>query len=288
MSSFRPGPAPAGVQVARPAWPSLDTHPHEPDLPGAESMAAETELPHPDPQVDAARVLEEAHLQAVQILQMAASEAELALAEARRQGFEAGRAEGIAAAEAELEQMRQRVRADVEQAAVQADLILQAARADAKASRAEAEAQSRTLIGQAKDEAGALLSDARAKQHQMLDDAQAALVDLAVTAAMRLVHGHLALRPASVVNMVAAGLRRLKDTNCTVRVSLQDLPLLEAQRSTLERELGVGILQIQPDTGLSQGSYLVASPQGQIDAQLDHQAAQISTALAVALGGPSE
>jgi flagellar assembly protein FliH len=267
------------MAVQRPVW--------QPLAPAAAVPAAEVAAPAPSaPKRETAHeVLSQARLEAAEILSQAAAEAEAAVAQARHDGFEAGRSEGLAAAGAELEAERQRALAEVAQARAQAEAIRQAAEAEARAVRAEAEVYVHAARARAQDEAAALVAGAREEQQRSLDEAKEALVDLAVAAAMRLVHGHLAVQPAAIVAMVAAGLRRLKESNCTVRVSPQDLPLLVAQRSTLERELGAGALKLQPDSGLVSGSYLIASSQGQIDATLESQAAHLRTALGAAMGG---
>ncbi|HWI65933.1 MAG TPA: FliH/SctL family protein [Symbiobacteriaceae bacterium] len=277
MSLFKPGQMPPGVSIQRPAWIKLE----------AAALPAEV-LPAAAPVAAAApdvNVLDEARLQAAQILQDAAVEAELALEEARNQGFEEGRRLGLQAAEEELAPQRQQVEELVGSARSQADLIRQAAEAQARARLADAEAQARGIVLAAREEAAQILEAARAEQGRRILEAQDAVVELAVAAAVRLVQGHLALQPGSVVGMVAAGLRRLKDTECTVRVSPQDLPLLEAQRSALERELGAGLLRLQPDAGLSQGSYIVNSTQGTIDARIEAQEQAMRSALGAALGG---
>jgi flagellar assembly protein FliH len=289
MSSFRPGRVPLGVVIAAPSWPALEPITLIKDYPPATTpleapSGTEREAPHER----ADEILEQANLQAAQLLQMAASEAESALSEARQQGFAAGKEEGLQAVQTELQQVHNEAKEAVEQARTQAALIRQTAEAEAKAARAEAELQVQAVLRQAREEAAAIAAQARQEQRRLLDDAQTALVDLAVTAAVRLVQGHLALKPAAIVAMVAAGLRRLKDTECTVRVGPGDLPLLEAQRATLERELGAGLLQIQPDPGMQRGSYIAISPYGQIDAQIEQQATHLRSALGAALGGEGQ
>lgn len=256
-------------------WPtftdSFDAPVHEPAPPAAPPTAEE--------------VLNHARLEAAQILQNAAAEADAAVAGARSQGLEQGFAEGFEAGRAELEQQRQQLALVEQQARLYADSLRQAAEAEAKAIRAQAEARAQELLGQAREEAGALLTEARTEQHRRLEMAQTAVVELAVAAATRLVQGHLAIQPASVVAMVANGLQRLKDTNCSVRISPEDLPLLEAQRYQLEKELGAGLLQLQPDAGITRGGYIVSSPQGGIDGRVEQQAHLLRAALAAALGG---
>lgn len=277
MSLFKPGQLPPGVSVQRPMWPKLDGSPLP--APGSDQGPAPMAPPSTDEQ------LNEARLQAAQILQDAAAEAEMALEEAQAEGYEEGRRQGLKAAEEEMASQRKQIDAALAGVKAQADLIKQAAEAQAKAVLADAEAKARDVLLQAREEAAKVLEEARAEQARRLDESQGALVELAVAAATRLVQGHLALQPGAVAGMVAAGLRRLKDTDCTVRVSPQDLPLLEAQRSTLERELGAGLLRLQPDAGLSQGSYIVGSGRGTIDARIEAQEQALRAALGAALGG---
>lgn len=230
-------------------------------------------------------VLNEARLQAAEILQQAASEAEAAVEEARREGFEAGRQEGLAAGQSALEMEKREAQWAVEKAQVQAESIRQAAEADARAIKAEADAQAQQVLTAAREEAADLLAKAREEQHRQLEEAQTALVDLAVAGAVRLVQGHLAIAPASIVQMVKAGLKRLRDTDCTVRVRPEDLPLLEAQRSALERELASGLLTLAPDRNMQVGDFTIGSPQGYIDGTLQQQSTQLRSALTAALGG---
>lgn len=283
MSLFRPGPVPRSVAVSRPLWPSLlDSVLTEPDVSGGPELPPQPTLDRPQQAED---LLNEARLEAAEILQRAAAEAESAVDEARREGFAAGHQEGLASGASALEQERDEAHRAVEQARAQAQAIRQAAEADARAMRAEAELQAQAMFNGAKQEAATILAQAQQEQARHLAEAQNSLVDLAVAAAMRLVQGHLALQPESIVAMVKAGLRRLRDTNCSVRVRPEDLPLLEAQRSTLERELSTGLLTLVPDRNLRAGDFVVSSPQGHIDATIQQQSAQLRAGLTAALGG---
>jgi len=285
MSLFRPGPVPPGVKVQAPSWPSL-------------AQGAPAKTPDRAPTLNsplpldygshAEQLLNEARLDAAQVLQDAAAAAEAAMESARADGYAAGREEGIAAAQAELTHLRQQAMNMLDDYKSKGELIKQAAEAEAKARLAEADAQAQTMLAKARERAAELVEAAKTEQALRLDQSQEALVSLAVAAAIRLVQGHLALQPSSIATMVAAGIKRLKDADCTVRVSPHELPLLEAQRSTLERELGAGLLRIQADQGLGQGSFILTSPQGQIDARLDTQAQHLRAALDAALGGSSE
>ncbi len=281
MSSFRPGPVPAGLQVKKVDWPTFS--------PSRQPAAATFQPLGKSPPAESAHVthgggshdLNDARLQAAQILSEAAAEAEKAL----EAGFQQGRQEGIAAGKEELEMLRTQAQLEAENARLQATNTRQQAEADAKLIRANAEREAQEIIMAAKEEARRIIDDGRFEVQKRIDQSGAALVDLAVAAAMRVVQGHLALQPQSIVGMVAAGLRRLKDTDCSVRINPEDLPLIEAQRSTLERELGAGTLHVSPDPSLQRGSYMVTSPQGQIDGTLDEQAQRIQAALNAALGG---
>lgn len=289
MNSFRPGVLSRDVTFDRPAWPSFPGASLQPpkavSLPaGAKHVRAEP-VPAPMRPMQGDELLKQARLQAAKILQEAASEAEGAAEAARQEGFAAGHQEGLEAGRAELNELRQQVEQAHQQAQEVADSLRQAAEATARATQAEAEAKAQAVLAQARDEADRILAAAREEEHRRLDATREAVVDLAVAAAVRLVQGHLAIQPEAILKMVSAGLRRLKDTDCTVRVHPSELPLLEAQRAVLERELATGLLRLQPDQSLMPGDYVVQSSQGVIDARIEHQATQMRTALHEALGG---
>lgn len=234
-------------------------------------------------------MLDEARLEAARILQSAAEEAERAQAAAREEGFERGRQEGLEAGRAEVEALRREAELALENARLQGEAIRQAAEKDAAVTRLEAEKAAEKTLADAREEAHRILDEARRQAEQMvqerLEQSQEALVQLAVAAATRLVQGHLAVEPQAVVRMVAAGLRLVKNASATVRVNPEDLPLLEAQRSALERELGAGTLTLAPDPGLQRGSYTVQTPVGQVDGNLEHQIGRMEAAMRAALGG---
>lgn len=281
MSLFKPGALPPGMVVTGHAWDRLHAMPARPQE--AERGAA-TE-PAPVGARAADDVLAKARLEAAEILQQAAAEAEAAVAAAREQGFAAGREEGLAAAGAQLELQRKQAEWEAEKARLQAEAIVRQAEADARATRLEAEAQALVTLEKARGEAEAVMQATRQEQHQMLDDAHEALVDLAVAAAERVVQAHLAVQPAAIAAMVAAGLRRLKDSDCSVRANPQHLPLLHAQRSALERELGTGALKLMPDPSLTPGGFTIQSAHGYVDGSLEQQSAQLRSAMTAALGG---
>lgn len=266
-----------GDEVKKPVWPAFNPS-HHVAAAQASSTAAARQI-QAEPDLDAAR------MEAAQLLQDAANQAEQAVESAREEGFEQGRNEGIEAGKAELEMLRQHAQLESQNARLQAENIRQTSESSAKLLRLEAEKEAQAIIADAREEARRITEEGRLEVQKRLEESQGALVDLAVAAATRIVQGHLALQPQAIVAMVAAGLRRLKDTHCTVRINPADLPLLEAQRSTLERELGAGVLQFSGDAGLNRGSYMVNSAQGQIDGTLEYQTERIEAALNAALGG---
>lgn len=283
MSSFRPGPVPPGVPVGRYLWPEID--PQTP--PPGNDDSVQPWAPGPPTAADASKPdpVAAAHLEAARILSEAAGEAEAAVAEARNEGFAVGREEGLESARAEAAAMvaeaEERLRAalqEAESARQQAESLLANVR-----SQAEAEAQ--VLLDQARTQAGAILAEARQQQAEQLEAAQGAIVDLAVAAAERIVQGHLAVDPSAIVAMVAAGVRLLRDSHCTVRISPTDLPQLEAGRGVLEQGSGAGTVQLQVSAGLPSGSYIVDSPQGHVDGRVEQQAARLRTVLSEAPGG---
>ena len=284
MSTFKSGKLPPGVEVKAPSWPKLTPAPPPPPPPPSPPKPVRRPALPPEAAEDRAKlaeerarlaeanakaaeaVLDEARLEAARILQSAAEEAERAEAAARDEGFERGRQEGLAAGKAEVEALKREAELALENARLQGENIRQAAEKDAAVTRLEAEKAAEKMLAEAREEAHRILDEARRQAEQLvqerLEQSQEALVQLAVAAATRLVQGQLAIEPQSVVRMVAAGLRLVKDAPATVRVNPEDLPLLEAQRSTLERELGAGTLTLSADPGLQRGSYMVQTPVG--------------------------
>lgn len=291
MSSSRIGKLPPGVEAKAPVWPKLTPPPPKPASPPAPvrrtAAAAKAEAAARSEAVQAD--LEKARLEAARILQEAAEEAERAEEAAREEGYERGRQEGLEAGRAEVAALRREAELALENARIQGDSIRQSAESAAALTRLEAEKAAEAALAEARAEAQRILAEAReraeAEVRERLEHSQQALVELAVAAATRLVQGHLAVQPQAVVQMVAAGLRLVKDAPATVRVSPGDLPLLEAQRSTLERELGAGTLTFTPDPGLGRGSYMVQTPVGQVDGTLEQQTARLTAAMRAALGG---
>lgn len=265
MSLFRPGPPPQGVQVQRPVWQVFAEEPESSPDRGISVTAA--------------------RLEAARILQEAADMAEAAVAESSEAGFKHGYEEGLNQGRAELQSLQEQAEAEAGRLMAEAESARATAAAQAEAVLAQARLEAQSLVATARREADQLLAAARTERLQRLDEAQEALVELVVAAAVRLVQGQLAIRPDAVVQMITAGLRRLKDHDCKVRVNPQDLPLLEAQRMVLERELGSGVLQLTPDMALERGSFMIASPQGNLDGRVASQAAHLKVALAKAVGG---
>lgn len=296
MSTFKSGKLPPGVEVRAPSWPQLTPPPPPPPTPP--SPPKPVRPPAPPTEVaraqaeEAERVLDNARLEAARILQSAAEEAEAAQAAAREEGFEQGRREGLAAGRAEAESLRREAELALENARLQGETIRQEAEKEAAVTRLEAESAAEKLLADAREEAHRIIDEARQRAERLvqerLEQSQEALVALAVAAATRLVQGHLAVEPQSVVRMVAAGLRLVKDAPATVRVNPEDLPLLEAQRSTLERELGAGALTLTPDPGMERGSYTVQTPVGQVDGTLKQQTDRLEAAVRAALGGSEQ
>lgn len=291
-TSSRFGKLPPGVEVRAPEWPRL-TPPPPPPEPPAPPRPAKPATPKPEETEAQARaaeaLLDEARMEASRILQSAADEAERARAAAREEGFARGREEGLAAGRAEVEALRREAELALENARLQGENIIQAAEKDAAVTRLEAEKAAEKILAEAREEAHRILEEARQRAERLvqerLEQSQEALVQLAVAAVERLVQGHLAVQPESVVRMVAAGLRLVRDAPATVRVNPEDLPLLEAQRAALERELGAGTLQLTADPGLGRGSYVVQTPVGQVDGTLERQIDRMEAALRAALGG---
>lgn len=280
MSIFKPGFVLPSHGLKRPMWPSLQAGEIGGGQLSVDQWHGGSRGPRSAGSELTSSMLDQAHREAAELLRSAAEEAEEAIRLAHREGYEAG----LKLARAEADTILQDARRAVDEARSEAAAILQAAEAQAAAVRSEAERERSLRLAAAEHEATDLLAEAQGERNRLLESAQASLVDLASTAATRIVQGHLAIQPASIQAMISAGLRRLRDSNCTARISPEDLPLLQAHRAAMERELGNGVLVLQCDESLQQGSYILHSPVGSVDATVEQQAQVLRTAMNLAIG----
>lgn len=196
--------------------------------------------------------------------------------EARRQGYAEGLATGRAEAEAAVADLHRRTQAEA--AALQAEgaAVLAAARqeaaelraagaAAAAAQRQALEAERAEMLAAARTVGQQLVAAAEAEVRAFQEASRQALVDLALAVAGRVLQYELAVRPALVAALVAAGLERLRGEDATIRLNAADLPALAARRDELRRTAGFAALEFVADGALEQGEFLLRGRHGEVD-----------------------
>lgn len=231
--------------------------------------------------------LDAARAEAAALLDRAAAAAEALYAEARRQGWEEGRREGLAAAQAERDRARAEAEALRAAAQEEAEALRAAAREEAEAIRAAARAEAEVILAGARAEAEAMratlaarAAELEAQAREALDRELAALAqaaaDLALAVARQIVAAELQACPERVVDRVTRGLAELRGFPARVYAHPDDLPLLGAAAPRLEAAAAAPVT-LAADAALDRGDYRIESPAGAVDgrvaAQIEHLAA---------------
>jgi flagellar assembly protein FliH len=146
--------------------------------------------------------------------------------------------------------------------------------------RAAAEREVADLLAFAE---GAVREVAETRQ-QMLDDAEPALVRLAVQVAEKVLQAKLELEPERVADVLRGALRKAYVRNrLTVVCNPDDIALIEAATPSLHEAVGtLGSLELVGDRRIRRGGVIVRTDAGDVDATLDSQLARLRE---VMLGG---
>lgn len=164
-----------------------------------------------------------------------------------------------------------------------------AAAAELDAARARGyEEGYREGLDQADREAAGLLSTAEAiasnvarEREELLDGAEADIVELAIQVAQRLVNGAIDVEPERVVDVCRGAMRKaFQRETLVVLAHPDDLAMLRAAGPALADELG-GIHQLDfvEERRLQRGSVIVRTPVGEIDATFASKADKIHESL---------
>ena len=186
-----------------------------------------------------------AEAQAGEIIAQAGAEAQQMIANAKGQGFEAGQAEGL---QAGREQGRQQ-------------------------GRAEALAQVAEQLQALQQNWTAALQDWETRKQELHRQAQQAVLELALALAEKVVRRRVEVDPTVIVAQVTQALAHvLQPTDVTVRICIQDRPLLE---EALPRVLAMfpqlQHLQLVDDPAVNRGGCVLSYDQGRIDARIETQ-----------------
>jgi flagellar assembly protein FliH len=296
-------------EVVRPSWrmapppppPPVEPDPEQDGLAGqdrwasdwdAEAEAAEPAEPHPSEVeaeqklAEAERILAEASAEGEQKLAEAAERAAAILAEAEetaRQDVDQGRAAALEAVqEATVE--AERIRADVQQTAHEQGLAegLAAGRAEGLASgRAEALAQVRAELGDQIARVTHLAESAAVDRRELLHNAEAEVVRLAVQIAQRVLGRELRIDRTLVNQLAEAALQYVAvDGLVRLRVNPEDYRQFEQYwtgrhgRREAERSY-----EVVADPDVNPGGVVIDTRAGLIDAQIETQLDEIARAI---------
>ncbi|MCL6450701.1 MAG: flagellar assembly protein FliH [Acetobacteraceae bacterium] len=175
----------------------------------------------------------------------------------------------------------------------QAEQILTEAREQAAQELEKARLQGREegrreVLAPAQAEAAAILEEARAalaeaeeEGRRMIERSKEDLVRVATTVAARIVRRELAIRPETVVGLVAEALAGLKeDRTARVRAHPGDVVLLESRRAELLRSApGMESLEFQGDEAMEPGGVMIETEHGQVDARVETQLGNLAASM---------
>ena len=126
----------------------------------------------------------------------------------------------------------------------------------------------------------AALTEAGQQRHALAEQNEAALADLALRIARKVIGAHLEADPKLVASIVHETIRELEpSTALVVHVNPHDVTAVEAARGFLERLItGTGKLDIVADSTVDVGGCILASPVGEVDARIETKLQVLETA----------
>ena len=113
---------------------------------------------------------------------------------------------------------------------------------------------------------------------ELLWEAEQSFVLLAVKLAEKIVQRNIEISPEMVKNTVASALETVSQTtNISIRVSPDDISIIEELKGELEYVLGrFDSVRFQPDVNIQRGGCLVLTERGKVDAQIEVQLERIA------------
>jgi flagellar assembly protein FliH len=183
--------------------------------------------------------------------------------------------------EALLQHAAQRARELVDRATARVAEIEAEARAKGHeegvaAGRASANAELAESVGAMHE----LVQNALAQRHEVIEGAEPELVTLAIAIAERVLHDHLSVSPAAVLENVRHSLARLVGREVvTLRVNPADLETIRQHRDGIASSNDVEHLRIVEDQRVDRGGVVVETDAGTIDAKIGTQLREVRRAL---------
>jgi flagellar assembly protein FliH len=127
-----------------------------------------------------------------------------------------------------------------------------------------------------------LIEMARAERHKIIESAEPELVRLSVAIAERILHAHIAVEPAAVLEIARAAISRIVDRETiTVRVNPADLELMREHRDHLMSMNDVDNMRLIEDQRVDRGGVVLETQAGTVDAKLTTQLREVRRLMAV-------
>lgn len=127
-----------------------------------------------------------------------------------------------------------------------------------------------------------LVEMARAERHKIIESAETEIVRLSLNIAERILNAHIALEPATVLEMTRAAITRVVSREMvTVRVNPADIELMREHRERLMAMNDIDNLRLIEDQRVDRGGVLIETDSGTIDAKISTQLREARRVLAL-------
>lgn len=127
-----------------------------------------------------------------------------------------------------------------------------------------------------------LIEMARVERHKIIESAEPEIVRLSVSIAERILNGHVALAPETVLDMVRSAITRLVNRETvTVRVNPADIEVMRGHRERLMAMNDIDNMRVIEDQRVDRGGVIIETDAGTIDAKVSTQLREVRRLLAV-------
>lgn len=127
-----------------------------------------------------------------------------------------------------------------------------------------------------------LIEMARIERHKIIESAEPEIVRLSVSVAERILNGHVALAPDTVLDMVRSAITRLVNRETvTVRVNPADIETMRGHRERLMAMNDIDNVRLIEDQRVDRGGVIIETDAGSIDAKISTQLREARRLLAV-------
>ena len=127
-----------------------------------------------------------------------------------------------------------------------------------------------------------LIEMARVERHKIVESAEPEIVRLSVSIAERILNGHVAVAPDTVLDMARSAITRLVNRETvTVRVNPADIETMRGHRDRLMAMNDIDNMRVIEDQRVDRGGVIIETDAGTIDAKISTQLREARRLLAV-------